>query len=336
MHLPFEIGRWYEALAWSVGALAAGLVCLFLFYGLGELLTVPDAAVQTDGASVFLQPGEQLSVDTLIQAMLVQSASDATLTLVIAASGSESAFVERMNRQAKRLGMNQTRFMNATGLSEPGHESTARDMAVLARAMLRDFPERAAYLRQKELSHKGITFYSRNRLLWRDDTVSGLKAGRSAQAGYCLAASAERGSQGRIAVVLGAKTDTLRAQDALNLLNYGFEKFDSVLLYRAQQPLRFVKLYRGARSTVSLGFLQDFHLLTPRGTAARVRGEVITQQPLVAPIRRGQRLGTLRLTLDGKSIGDYPLVALHEVKVAGIFGRGWDSMKLFFSHLFSR
>ena len=303
---------------------------------LGELLTVPEAAVQTDGATVFLQPGEQLSVDTLIQAMLVQSASDATLTLVIAASGSESAFVERMNVQAKRLGMNQTRFINATGLSEPGHESTARDMAVLARAMLRDFPERATYFRQKELNHKGITFYSRNRLLWRDETVGGLKAGRSAQAGYCLAASAERGSQGRIALVLGAKTDTLRAQDALNLLKYGFEKFDSVLLYRAQQPLRYVKLYRGARSTVSLGFAQDFHLLTPNGTASRVKGEVITQQPVVAPVRRGQRLGTLRLTLDGKPIGEYPLVALHEVKVAGIFGRGWDSMRLFFSRLFGQ
>jgi D-alanyl-D-alanine carboxypeptidase/D-alanyl-D-alanine carboxypeptidase (penicillin-binding protein 5/6) len=303
---------------------------------LGELLTVPEAAVQTDGATIFLQPGEQLSVDTLIQAMLVQSASDATLTLVIAASGSESAFVERMNREAKRLGMAKTRFVNSTGLSEPGHESTARDMALLARAMLRDFPERAVYFRQKELSHKGITFYSRNRLLWRDETVSGLKAGRSAQAGYCLAATAERGSQGRIAVVLGAKTDTLRAQDALNLLNYGFEQFESVLLYRAQQPLRYINLYRGARSTVSLGFLQDFHLLTPRGTASRVKGEVITQQPLIAPIRRGQRLGTLRLTLDGKSIGDYPLVALHEVKVAGIFGRGWDSIRLFFSRLFAR
>jgi D-alanyl-D-alanine carboxypeptidase/D-alanyl-D-alanine carboxypeptidase (penicillin-binding protein 5/6) len=303
---------------------------------LGELLTVPDAATQTDGASVFLQAGEQLSVDTLIQAMLVHSASDATLTLVTAASGSEAAFVERMNREAKRLGMSQTRFMNSTGLTEPGHESTARDLALLARAVLRDYPERVAFFIQKELTHKGITFYSRNRLLWRDETVNGLKAGRSAQAGYCLAATAERGSQGRIAVVLGAKTDTLRAQDALNLLNYGFEQFDSVLLYRAQEPVRHVTLYRGARSSVSLGFAQDFHLLTPKGTASRVKGEVVTQQPVVAPVRRGQRLGTLRLTLDGKPIGDYPLVALHEVKVAGIFGRGWDSIRLFFARFFAR
>jgi len=298
---------------------------------LGETLTVPEVAVQAEGATVFLQSGEQLSVDTLIQAMLVQSASDATLTLVTAAAGNEAAFVERMNREARRLGMTKTRFMNSTGLTEPGHESTARDLALLARALQRDFPERTAYFTQKEFAFKGITFYSRNRLLWRDDTVKGLKAGRSAQAGYCLAASAERGSQGRIAVVLGAKTDTLRAQDALNLLNYGFEQFDSALLYRAQQPVKHVRLYRGARSTVSLGFLQDFHLLAPKGTVARVKGEVVTQQPVVAPIRRGQRLGTLRLTLDNKSIGEYPLVALHEVKIAGIFGRGWDSIRLFFA-----
>jgi D-alanyl-D-alanine carboxypeptidase/D-alanyl-D-alanine carboxypeptidase (penicillin-binding protein 5/6) len=298
---------------------------------LGELLTVPESAVQADGAKVFLQAGEQVSVDTLLQAMLVQSASDATLTLVTAASGNETAFVERMNREAKRLGMTRTRFMNATGLSVPGHVSTARDMALLGRALLRDYPERIAYFTQKELDFKGIVHYNRNRLLWRDETVNGLKAGRSAEAGYCLAATAERGNQRRVAVVLGARTDTLRAQDALNLLNYGFEQFESALLYRARQPLKHVKLYRGARSTVSLGFAQDFHLLTPRGTTAKVKAEIITQQPVVAPIRRGQRLGTLRLTLDGRSIGDYPLVALHEVRVAGILGRGWDSIRLLFA-----
>ena len=298
---------------------------------LGELLTVPEGAVPADGATVFLQAGEQLGVDTLLQAMLVHSANDATLALVIAAAGTEAAFVERMNKEARRLGMARTRFRNATGLVEPGHESTARDMAILARAVQRDFPERMAYFKQKELTLKGITFYSRNRLLWRDETVTGLKAGRAAEAGYCLTASATRGDQGRVAVVLGARTDALRAQDTLNLLNYGFEKFDSVLLYRAQQPVRQIELYRGARSTVSLGFEQDFHLLAPKGTTSRVQGQIITQRPVVAPVRRGERLGTLRLTLDGKPIGEYPLVALHEVRVAGILGRGWDSIRLFFA-----
>lgn len=297
---------------------------------LGETLTVPEAATQADGARVFLKAGDQVSVDTLLQAMLVQSASDATLTLVTATDGSEAAFAERMNREAKRLGMTKTRFMNATGLTEPGHESSARDLALLARALARDFPDRQAFFRQKELDFKGITYYNANRLLWRDSTVSGLKVGRTTQAGFCMAASAERGDQRRIAVVLGGRSDAQRTQDALRLLNYGFENFDSILLYRAQQPVKVVNLYRGARASVSMGFAQDFHVLLPRGSAPRIKAEVITQQPIIAPLRKGQRIGTLRLRLDGKPLDDYPLVALHDVAVAGVFGRGWDSIRLFF------
>jgi len=298
---------------------------------LSEMIAVPEAATRVDGARVFLKAGDKVSVDTLLQAMLVQSASDATLTLVTATDGSEAAFVERMNREAKRLGLSKTRFMNASGLTEPGHESSARDLALLGRALVRDFPARLSYFSQKEFAYQGITYYNGNRLLWRDSTVTGLKVGRTAQAGYCMAASAKRGNQGRIAVALGASSDAQRTQDALKLLNYGFENFESVLLYRAQQPVKVAKLYRGARSSVSMGFMQDFHLLMPRGAAGRIKAVVMTQQPVVAPIRMGQQLGTLRLTLDGKLLGDFPLVALHEVNVAGILGRGWDSIRLFFA-----
>jgi D-alanyl-D-alanine carboxypeptidase (penicillin-binding protein 5/6) len=298
---------------------------------LGEMLTVPEAATRVDGARVFLKAGDQVSVDTLLQAMLVQSASDATHTLVTATAGTEAAFVERMNREARRLGMSKTHFMNATGLTEPGHESSARDLALLGRALVRDFPGRMAFFSQKEFAYKDITYYNGNRLLWRDDTVTGLKVGRTAEAGYCMAASAMRGNQGRIAVALGASSDAQRTQDALKLLNYGFENFESVLLYRAQQPVKVAELYRGARSSVSMGFMQDFHLLMPRGAAASIKAVAMTQQPVVAPIRKGQQLGTLRLTLGGKLLGDYPLVALHEVSVAGILGRGWDSIRLFFA-----
>jgi D-alanyl-D-alanine carboxypeptidase/D-alanyl-D-alanine carboxypeptidase (penicillin-binding protein 5/6) len=298
---------------------------------LGGTVTVPEAATRVDGARVFLNAGARVSVDTLLQAMLLQSAGDATLTLVTATDGSEAAFVERMNREAKRLGMTRSRFMNATGLDQAGHVSSARDLAVLGRALVRDFPNRQAFFAQKELAFQGLTYYNANRLLWRDSTVTGLKVGRTVQAGYCMAASAQRGDQRRIAVVLGARSDAQRTQDALRLLNYGFENFDSVLLYRAQQPVKVANLYRGARASVSLGFEQDFHLLTPRGSASGVKAQVITQQPIVAPVRKGQRMGTLRLTLDGKLLGDYPLVALHDVGVAGIFGRGWDSLRLLFS-----
>lgn len=297
---------------------------------LGETLAVPEAALQVDGARIFLKAGDKLSVDTLLQAMLVHSAGDATLTLVMATSGSEAAFVERMNGTAKRLGMTRTRFMNATGLSEPGHESSARDLAILARALARDFSERQAFFRQKELIFKGITYYNGNRLLWRDNTVDGLKVGRTVEAGYCMAASAKRGDQRRIAIVLGGRSDAQRTQDALRLLNYGFENFDSVLLYRAQQPVKVASLYRGARTSVSMGFAEDLHLLVPRGSAARVKAEIITREPIVAPVRRGQRMGILRLTLDGNSLGDYSLVALHDVAVAGLIGRAWDTIRLYF------
>jgi D-alanyl-D-alanine carboxypeptidase/D-alanyl-D-alanine carboxypeptidase (penicillin-binding protein 5/6) len=250
---------------------------------------------------------------------------------VTATDGSEATFVERMNREAKRLGLTQTHFVNATGLSVPQHASSARDLALLGRALMRDFPDRLGLFGQKELAFKGVTYYNGNTLLWRDATVSGLKAGHSPQAGYCMAASAQRGDQRRIAVVLGERSDPQRTQDALKLLNYGFENFDSVLLYRAGQAVKVAKLYRGAQPTVSLGFEQDFHLLTPRNGAARVKAQVITRQPVVAPVHKGQRLGTLRLTLDGQPLGDYPLVALQDVGVAGILGRGWDSIRLFFS-----
>lgn len=298
---------------------------------LGQMVTVPAAAVQMDGSRVFLQAGEKLSVETLLQAMLLESASDATVALVTAASGSEAAFVARMNQEARRLGMIRTRFVNATGLDAPGQEASARDLALLGRALARDFPDRLALFGQRELPFKGVTYFNGNRLLWRDSTVTGLKAGRTPQAGYCLAASAQRGDQGRIAVVLNARSDGQRTQDALRLLNYGFENFDSVLLYRAGQTVKEMKVYRGEQPTVSMGFAQDFHMLVPHGGAARVKAEVITRQPMLAPLNRGQRIGTLRLTLDGHLLGDYPLVALQDVGVAGLLGRGWDSIRLLFA-----
>jgi len=295
---------------------------------LGEMLSVPQAAEQVDGARVFLKAGEQISVDTLLQAMLVASAGDATLTLVTATDGSEAAFVKRMNAEAKRLGMTKTRFMNATGLTEPGHESSARDLAVLGQALVRDIPDRQVFFTQKELIFKGVTYYNANRLLWRDPTVNGLKVGRTAQAGYCAVTSAQRGDQRRIAVVLGARTDAQRTQDALKLLNDGFENFDSVLLYRAQQPVKVAKVYRGVSESLTLGFTQDFYLLIPHGSATRLKAQVITQQPMLAPVSKGQRMGSLRLTLDGQPLGDFPLLALQDVSVSGIFGRAWDSLRL--------
>lgn len=294
------------------------------------MLDVPASAIKPLGATLFLSEGEPVSVGTLLQGMLVHSASDATLTLVETVSKTETLFVKRMNQEASRLGMTRTKFMNATGLDVPGHTSTARDMALLARALQQHFPQNQHYFAQKELTHKGITFYNTNRLLWLDSSVDGLKTGRSPRAGYCLAASAGRGEQRRIAVVLGASSDAKRIQGAQNLLNFGFENFDSARPYRAGQVIKSVKLYRGARESINIGFAQDFYLLVAKGALPRVKAQVLTQQPVVAPVRKGQPLGKLRISLDGVILGDYPLLAMNDVEVAGILGRGWDSIKLLF------
>ena len=299
--------------------------------GLEDTVQVPNNALQKDGATIFLTPGEPVQVKMLLQGMLVESATDATLALVNTVSRSEAAFVSRMNEEAGRLGLTRTRFVNATGLDAPGHLSTARDMAVLARALLLKFPQYQPYFSQREFLHKGITFYSSNRLLWQESSVDGFKTGRSSKAGYCLVASALRGEQRRIAVILGAASDAKRVQGAQNLLNYGFENFDSIRPYRAAQVVKKVKLYRGVRESVNLGFGQDFYLLVSKGAASRIKAQIVTQQPIVAPVRKGQLLGRLRVSLDGVVLGEYPLLAMSDVEVAGVLGRAWDSVKLLFT-----
>lgn len=298
---------------------------------LENVQTVPVSALRHEGATIFLTAGEQVKVETLLQGMLVNSASDATLTLIEAVSRSEAAFVARMNDEAQRMGLTRTKFINATGLDQPGHVSTARDLAELARLLRRDFPQYQHFFRQKELSHKGIHFYNTNRLLWLDASVNGLKTGRTARAGFCMVASATRGDQHRIAVVLGANTDTRRAQSAQSLLNFGFEYYDGARLYRAGQVVKNVKLYRGARDSVNIGLAQDFYILVAKGAVPRVKAQVLTQQPIVAPVRKGQPLGRLRLSVDGAALGEYPLLATQDVEVAGMIGRSWDSLRLLFS-----
>jgi len=298
---------------------------------LDKALSVPMNALRHEGPTLFLSAGETISVETLLEGMLVHSASDATLTLIEAVARSEAAFVARMNKEARRLGMTRTRFTNATGLDQPGHISTARDLAMLARTLRQEFPQYRHLFMEKSFSHKGIHFYNPNRLLWMDSSVNGLKAGRTPRAGFSVVASATRGDQRRIAVVLGAYTDTRRVQHAQSLLNYGFEYFDGARLYQAGQVIKNVRLYRGARDSVSLGLAQDFYILVGKGAVSRVKAQVLTQQPVVAPVRKGQPLGRLRLSLDGAVLGEYPLLATHDVELAGMLGRSWDSIKLMFS-----
>ncbi|HZV53591.1 MAG TPA: D-alanyl-D-alanine carboxypeptidase family protein [Rhodocyclaceae bacterium] len=295
-----------------------------------QTVPVSEKAWKAPGSRMFIEPKRPVTVDELIRGMIVQSGNDACIALAEAVAGSEEAFVQRMNLEARRLGLASTHYTNATGLPDPQHYSTARDLARLAQAIVRDFPEYYPIYSQKEYSYNRITQPNRNRLLWLDPSVDGVKTGHTEGAGYCLIASAKRGSRRLISVVLGTDSDALRAQEAQRLLNHGFQNFDAVRLYEKAQALSQLKVYKGAQATVKAGFLDDFVLSMPKGVADRLKVQLVSMQPLLAPVQQGQKVATLKLSVDDKPWGEFPVVALENVGIAGIFGRAWDTLMLWF------
>jgi D-alanyl-D-alanine carboxypeptidase (penicillin-binding protein 5/6) len=227
------------------------------------------------------------------------------------------------------MGMRSTRFMNVTGLPDAQHYSTAQDLYLLAAALIRDFPnEYAQYYSQKEFRYNNISQPNRNRLLWLDPSVDGVKTGHTEAAGYCLIASSRRGGRRLLSVLIGSTSEAARAQESLKLLNWGYQFFDSVKLYGAAEPVRSLQVWKGAQNAVKAGFRGDLVITVPKGEADKLKAELLSQQPLVAPVAQGQRVGTLRVTHDGAALGEYPLVALEAVPAAGIFGRAWDTLRL--------
>lgn len=295
-----------------------------------QALPVSERAWRAEGSRMFLDPKKPARVDDLLKGMIVQSGNDACIVLAEAIAGSEESFAHLMNQMARKLGMTGTHYMNSTGLPHPQHMTTARDLARLASALIRDFPDYYALYAMKEFAYNGITQPNRNRLLFMDPSVDGVKTGHTDSAGYCLIASAKREQRRLLSVVLGAGSDGARAMESQKLLNYGFQFFETVKLYSANQPVSSLRIYKGKGSEVKAGFPADFHVTVPRGTAKAIQAQLITQQPLLAPVKRGQKLGTLRLSVDGKPVGDYPLLALEDVAVSGILGRGWDNILLLF------
>jgi D-alanyl-D-alanine carboxypeptidase (penicillin-binding protein 5/6) len=279
---------------------------------------------------MYLDPRSPALVDDLIKGMVVQSANDASLTLAEGVSGSEAAFVTLMNLAARRLGLRDTQFANATGQPHPAQRSTARDLASLARALIHDFPEEYKVFSRRDFTYAGISQHNHNRLLWLDPNVDGVKTGQTAGACYNLIASARRDARRLIAVVLRAATDTARATETQKLLNYGFQHYETVRLYRADEPVSIFRIYRGIGSKLGVGFLIDFYITVPRGSAARLKADVVVKQPLMAPARRGQAVAQLRMKLGDEVFASYPLVALDNVPVAGLVGRLWDSLLLMF------
>ena len=295
-----------------------------------QTVPVSERAWKTQGSRMFIEPNRPVTVDELLRGMIVQSGNDACVALAEAVAGSEEAFAQSMNREAQRLGLKGTHFANATGLSDPQHYSTARDLGALAAALIRDFPEHYPLYALREYSYNRISQANRNRLLWLDPAVDGVKTGHTENAGYCLIASARRGPRRLLSVVMGTASDGMRTQESQKLLNFGFQFFDAVKLYARDQEVSRLRVWKGAQNTVKAGFLEDFTLSLPKGMAEKVKASLVSQQPLVAPVQKGQRVATLKLTLDDKPHGEYPVVALETVPVAGMIGRAWDTMRLWF------
>ena len=299
-----------------------------------QVVPVSESAWKAPGSRMFIEPKKPVTVDELVHGMIIQSGNDACIALAEAIAGSEEAFVQRMNLEARRLGLANTHYMNAAGLPDPQHYTTARDLAKLVQALIRDFPEYYPIYSQKEYTYNKITQPNRNRLLWLDPSVDGVKPGHTEAAGFCLIASAKRGSRRLISIVLGTDSDSMRAQEAQRLLNHGFQNFDAVRLYAKAQAISQLKVFKGTSGTVPAGFLDDFVLTLPKGVAERLKVQMVSQQPLLAPIQQGQQIATLKLMLDTggemRPFGEYPVVALEAVPVANIFGRTWDTLVLWF------
>ena len=295
----------------------------------GQQVTVSERAWRAPGSKMFIEPRRPVSVDELIRGMVVQSGNDACIALAEAVAGSEEAFVQMMNREAERLGMKDTRFVNASGLPHPQHYSTAHDLLKLTSALIRDFPaEYAQYYALKEYRYNNIAQPNRNRLLWLDPSVDGVKTGHTDAAGYCLIASSRRANRRLVSVLLGATSESARAQESQKLLNWGFQFFDSVRLYGANDAVKSFEVWKGAAQNVRVGLQSDLYVTVPKGESGRLKAELVSQQPLIAPLAQGQRVGTLRVAFDGRPLGEYPVVALEPVPAAGILGRAWDTLRL--------
>ena len=285
--------------------------------------------VDASSSKMFIDPKVPVSVNDLLHGLMIQSGNDAAVALAEAVAGDEGTFVTLMNRESERLGMKNTRWANPHGLPDANNYSTARDLSIMAASVIRDFPEFYKIDSIKQFTYNKITQQNRNRLLWLDPTVDGMKTGHTDSSGYSMIASARRpngnaGQRRLISVVLGTASDSVRTQESQKLLNWGFQNFDTVKLYSKGQAVSTVPVWKGSESTVKLGFTRDVLVTVPKGVAGKMKPVLERKDPLVAPLARNAQVGTLRMMVDGKPLIALPVVALDEVQEASIFGRAWD------------
>jgi len=290
--------------------------------------------VKTDESRMFIEANKPVSVHDLVYGMIVQSGNDAAIALAELVGGSEANFVTMMNAEAQKLGMTHTHFSDVNGMPAPDHYTSAGDLATLSTHLIRDFPEYYSIFAVKEFKYNNINQYNRNRLLWTEPGVDGLKTGHTNAAGYCLIASMRQavpggGERRLLSVVMGEPTEHDRVQDSMKLLNYGYSAYESKRIYAANQVVATPRVFKGAVNNVNVGVTKDQYVTLPRGTADSAKPQVALSSPLIAPIAQGQQVGTAKFVgADGKVLAQVPLVALQAVPQAGIVGRVWDSLML--------
>ena len=299
---------------------------------LEQRLSVPAAAVRSTGGEsrMLLKAGQTVSVDELLHGLIVQSGNDAAITLAVNIAGSEAGFVDMMNKESKRLGMNNTHFTNPVGLPDAQHYTSAYDLALLAAAIVRDYPQHYPLFSLHSYTFNNVSQANRNRLLWLDPFSDGLKTGHTESAGYSMVGSVIRNGRRLISVLFGADSERLRATESQKLLNFGFQYFDAARLYEKNQPVATLRVWKGTQSHLEIGFRRELFLTIPKGTLPQLNATMETRQPVFAPVSGGQQLGVLKLMLAGKLYAEYPLVALESVPLANVFSRGWDTIRLFF------
>lgn len=289
-----------------------------------EAVHISDKAWRAQGSRMFLEVNQKVPVHTLVRGIIIQSGNDASIALAEHIAGSEDAFVDLMNQHAQHLGMTNTHFRNATGLPDPQHHSTAHDMALLAQALIKNYPESYALYSQKWFSYNGIKQPNRNRLLWRNEWVDGIKTGSTDDAGYCLVASAKRDDMRLITVVLGAPSDESRTEESQKLISYGFRFYETHKLFAHDTSVRDTRVWMGAQKQVAVGPTQDVFVTIPQGSYAQLDAKVQMHPSLKAPIHAQKSLGTLVISLNNEPLAQVPLVALNEVPPAGLWGKFTD------------
>jgi len=297
---------------------------------LDDEVIISKKAWKMPGSRMFIEVGKKVSVEDLLKGVIIQSGNDATVALAEHVAGSEEAFASLMNQHAAELGMTNSHFVNATGLPHKEHYTTARDLARLAQALIRDYPENYALYAQKEFTFNNIKQYNRNKLLWRNKYVDGIKTGHTEAAGYCLVASMLRDDMRLISVILGTRSEEARAAETQKLLTYGFRFFETHKLYAANEPLTTARIWKGETEELPLGLAEDLYITIPRGQYKKLKANMSIDKRIIAPARKGQSFGSVNVSLDGTDYVQRDLVSLADVAEGGLFGNLVDEVQLMF------